>query len=196
MLMSVGEFMQMGATATPRARRALLPSATLLAVCLLAPAPVHAQQPGVEGTWPPISIGARFGYDQSANGEVVGAQLRIPVLRSGAVEVVPNGDITFLSRLREYGLNVDVVYVRGGSLGGIYLGGGFAMRNSIFGIDPGEDRSNELGYGAVLGLKTGTGRGIGTQVEFRWSFLPGVDYDPRAVTLGVNIPLWGRNAGP
>lgn len=181
----------------PRGRRALLPVAAFLAVCLLAPAPVRAQQPGADGAspWPPISVGARFGYDQSANGEVVGAQVRIPVLRSGVLEVVPNGDITFLSRLREYGLNVDVVYVRGGSRGGFYLGGGFAMRNSIFGIDPGEERSNELGYGAVVGLKTGAGGGIGTQVEFRWSFLPGVDYDPRAVTLGVNIPLWGRNAG-
>jgi hypothetical protein len=182
---------------TPRRRRALLPVAALVAACLLTPDPARAQRPGGDtaAPWPPVSVGARFGYDQSANGEVVGAQVRIPVLRSGVLEVVPNADVTFLSRLREYGLNVDVVYVRGGSRGGFYLGGGFAMRNSVFGIDPGQERSNEPGYGAVVGLKTGAGPGIGTQVEFRWSFLPGVDYDPRAVTLGVNIPLWGRSAG-
>jgi hypothetical protein len=184
----------------PRTRRpspALLVGAASLAVSLLAAAPARGQQPGGEdpGPWPPVSAGVRFGYDQSANGEVLGAQLRIPVLRSGALEVVPSGDVTFLSRLREYGLNVDAVHVRGGSRGGLFLGGGFALRNSIFGVDPGEERSNELGFGAVVGLKTGAAGGIGTQVEFRWIFLPGADYDPRAVTLGLNFPLWGRGDG-
>ena len=171
--------------------------AAMLSACVIAPAPAHGQQPGdaAGASWPAVSAGARFGYDQSANGEVVGVQVRIPVLRSGILEVVPNGDVTFLSGLREYGLNVDAVYVRGGRGGGVYAGGGLSLRNSIFGTDPGAERSNELGYGAVFGLKTGiTGR-IGTQIEFRWIFFTDLDYDPRAVTLGVNVPLWGWNAG-
>ena len=170
--------------------------AALLSACFGIPGAAQAQQPGgaAEASWPAISAGARFGYDQSANGEVIGVQVRIPVLRSGALEVVPNGDVTFLTGLREYGLNVDAVYVRGGRSGGLYAGGGFSLRNSIFGTELDAERTNELGYGAVIGLKTGISGGIGTQIEFRWIFFPDIDYDPRAVTLGVNVPLWGWNS--
>lgn len=145
--------------------------------------------------WPPISAGLRLGYDQSSTGEVVGAQLRIPVLRNGHIEVVPGADVTFVTRLREYGFTTDVVYVTGGRQGGFYGGGGLALRNSIYGTDPESGRETKTGFGAVIGLKTGGTAGLGTQVEFRWIFLPGVDFDPRAVTLGVNIPLWGRRDG-
>jgi hypothetical protein len=117
------------------------------------------------------------------------------VLRNGAIEIVPNANVTFLSRLREYGFHVDAVYVRGGSQGGPYLGGGLALRNSIFGLDPTERRTTETGFDLVVGLKSGNASRLGTQVEFRWIFLPGVDYDPRIVTLGFSFPLWGRRPG-
>ncbi len=175
----------------------LLAGIGFLAACFVAPAPVEAQQTagGTPGPWPPISAGIHFGYDQSANGEVVGAHVRIPVLRNGAIEIVPNANVTFLSRLREHGVHLDAVYVRGGSEGGPYVGGGLALRNSIFGLDPTERRTTEAGYDLVVGLKSGNASRIGTQVEFRWIFLPGVNYDPRIVTLGVSLPLWGRRPG-
>ena len=80
----------------------------------------------------------------------------------------------------------------GGTRGGIYGGGGLAVRNSIFDSDTGGGRTTETGFGLVVGVKSGGPAGLGTQVEFRWVFLNGVDYDPRAVTLGLNFPLWGR----
>lgn len=141
--------------------------------------------------WPAAQAGLRFGYDQSARGEVAGAQLRIPVLRNGRVELVPNADVTFLSRLKEYGVNVDAVYVTGGARGGLYLGGGVAFRNSVFGPDPQGARETDTGFGIVLGAKAGGPSGIGTQLEFRWIFLPDRDYEPRAITVGLNVPLWG-----
>ncbi|MDZ7778881.1 MAG: hypothetical protein U5R14_02950 [Gemmatimonadota bacterium] len=174
-----------------------------LAVALAVSAPasaLHAQGGAAgnqqeAGPWPPASAGLRFGYDQSANGEVLGAQLRIPVLRNGHLEVVPGADVTFVTRLREYGFTADLVYVSGGRQGGFYGGGGIALRNSVYGTDPESARETKTGFGAVIGLKTGGPAGLGTQVEFRWVFLPGVEFDPRAVTVGVNIPLWGRRNG-
>lgn len=178
---------------------ARLAAALLLVVSGVLPRAAHAQAPGGatgSSSWPAPVAGLRFGYDQTARGEVVGAQIRVPVLRSGRIEVVPNADITFLTRLREYGYNVDAVFVPGGTQGGIYLGGGLALRNSVFGLPGGDsDRGTEAGFGAVVGARTGSPGRIGTQIEFRWIFLSGVDHEPRAVTLGVNFPLWGRGAG-
>lgn len=168
----------------------------LLAVSGAIPHAARAQAPGGgtgSSSWPAPVAGLRFGYDQTARGEVVGAQVRVPVLRSGKVELVPNADITFLTGLREYGYNLDAVFVPGGIQGGIYLGGGLALRNSVFGAPGGgSGRGTETGFGAVVGARTGVSGRIGTQVEFRWIFLNGVDYEPRAVTLGVNFSLWGR----
>ena len=180
-----------------RRNLALFAGASFLAACFVAPASVEAQQPdgGAPGPWPSVSAGIHFGYDQSANGEVLGAHVRIPVLRNGRVEVVPSANVTFLSRLREYGAHVDAVYVHGGNQGGPYLGGGLALRNSIFGLDPAEARTTETGFDFVVGLKSGNSGRLGTQIEFRWIFLPGIDYEPRIVTLGVSLPLWGRRAG-
>ncbi len=169
-------------------------SGALALLLLAAPAAVAAQQPGADEGWPAPAIGVRVGFDQSASGEVLGAQLRVPVLPSGRLELVPNADITFLNNLREYGFNVDAVFVSGGRQGGLYLGGGLAMRNSIFTAEIGGPRETEVGFGAVVGLKGGGPAGLMTQVEFRWSFLPDVDYDPRAITLGLNFPFWGRDS--
>lgn len=174
-----------------------LPSGLIGAVAFLAstaPIDVAAQQPGADEGWPAPAIGVRVGFDQSASGEVIGAQLRVPVLPSGRLELVPNADITFLNDLKEYGFNVDAVFVSGGRRGGLYVGGGLAMRNSIFTAEIGGARETEVGFGAVVGLKGGGPAGLVTQVEFRWSFLPDVDYDPRAITVGLNFPLWGRDS--
>ena len=160
---------------------------------LATPALSQGQQPGQPGGsagWAPAAAGVRFGYDQAARGEVIGAQLRIPVLPDGRVEVMPGADITFLTGLRDYGFNLDALYVSGGRRGGIYAGGGLALRNSLFTDEPGADRETKTGVGAVVGVKGGGPGPFGTQVEFRWVFLPNDDYDPRTISLGVNFPLW------
>lgn len=166
----------------------------LALLAFTAPIDVAAQQPDADEGWPAPAVGVRIGFDQSASGEVIGAQIRVPVLPSGRLELVPNADVTFLNNLKEYGFNVDAVFVSGGRRGGLYLGGGLAMRNSIFTAEIGGARETEVGYGAVVGLKAGGPAGLVTQVEFRWSFLPDVDYDPRGITIGLNFPLWGRDS--
>ena len=158
---------------------------------LAAAAQVQAQQPGGTGAgWAPASVGVRLGYDQAARGEVIGAQLRIPVIPDGRVELMPGGDITFLTGLRDYGFNLDALFVSGGRRGGVYGGGGLALRNSLFTDEPGADRETKAGFGLVAGVKGGGPGPFGTQVEFRWIFLPDDDYDPRTISLGVNFPLW------
>ncbi len=168
-------------------------SGLVVLVTLAAPALAHAQQPDQSGSaagWAPASLGVRLGFDQAARGEVIGAQLRVPVLPSGRVELMPSGDVTFLTGLRDYGFNLDAVYVSGGRRGGIYLGGGLALRNSLFTSEPDADRETKTAFGAVIGVKGGGPGRLGTQVEFRWIFLPDDDYDPRTISLGVNFPLW------
>jgi hypothetical protein len=104
---------------------------------------------------------------------------------------MPNADITFLTGLKEYELNLEVVYVTSGRAGGLYFGGGLAFRNSIYGDDASSPRETRQGYSAVVGLKAATGELFGSQVEFRWIFLPDADFDPRQITLGINFSLWG-----
>lgn len=161
---------------------------------LLLPTATEAQRPGsAEGSagWSPAQVGLRVGYDNNANSTVAGAQLRIPVVPAGWLEVMPSGDITFLPGLKEYQFNADAVFVMGGRRGGLYGGGGFALRSSIF--DEGGDRESRTGGNVVVGLTT---RGrlaevpLGVQIEARWVFLD-ADFDPRLFTFGVNVPLWG-----
>lgn len=166
-----------------------------LLLTLALPGVVQAQRsPGAGASspgWSPAQAGIRVGYDNSAHGTVLGAQLRLPVIPSGWVEVIPSGDVTFLPGLKEYQFNADAVVVTGGRSGGLYAGGGVAVRNTIFG--QGGDRETRTGTNLVAGLMT---RGLvgdlplGIQVEARWVFLD-ADFDPRLFTFGVNLPLWG-----
>jgi hypothetical protein len=144
--------------------------------------------------WPAVSVGPRFGYDNNANGEVLGAQLHIPLLRSARVELMPNGDITFVSRLKEYQFNLEAVVMPGGSRGGVYLGGGLAFRNSVFGSTPTAPRETKQGYSIVAGIRSSSGGFLTSQLEVRWIFLSDSPFNPKLITFGVNFPLWGSRA--
>jgi len=159
--------------------------ATLLAFAL----PLGARAQSTEG-WSPVMVGFRFGFQDRSGSSVLGAQLRIPVIPQGFVEVVPNGDITFLRHLKEYQYGLEAVYISGGRHGGLMLGGGPIARNSIF--DQGPGRETRKGWDLVVGLKTMPGRGIpfGVQLQERWVFVR-VPVKPRVLSLGVNLPLWG-----
>ncbi len=157
------------------------------------------QQPAAT-SWPSITIGAKAGYDNNANGEVLGAQLRVPILRSGAVEVMPSADVTFLRGLKEYQYALDALYLVAGRQGGPYIGGGLAFRNTIYGADPNVPRETRLGYSVVAGATFGGAGSFRPQLEIRWVFISdsGLDdfspVNPQVVTFGVNIPLTGRGA--
>ncbi|MDA0328128.1 MAG: hypothetical protein O2958_03795 [Gemmatimonadetes bacterium] len=137
--------------------------------------------------WAPLSIGIRFGWDQQANGEVAGAQLRIPVRRSGTFELVPSADIIFPPEEKEYQYNLEVNWIPAGTRGGILLGGGLGWRDSrraTAGI-----RETAFGYTVVAGGKTNLGP-IEAEVALRWVFLNDTDYQPNLVTFGLNYRFW------
>lgn len=168
-------------------------TAALLLVTLL-PGALEAQRRGRAArqgptqSWPAPSIGAHVGYDDTSSGTVLGAQIRAPVVRSGRVEIVPSGNVTFLTGLKEYQLNVDAVFVTGGRRGGLYLAAGLAARNTIF---PGaSEKETKTGLGVAAGIRSGSGARVGTQLEFRQIFVDS-DLRPRLLTFGVNIALWG-----
>jgi hypothetical protein len=160
----------------------------LLATLLALGSPLAARAQSTEG-WTPVTVGIRFGQDRTTS-SVLGAQLRIPVIRQGYVELVPNGDITFRRGLKEYQYGLEAAYISGGRHGGLMLAGGPVARNGIF--DESLGRETRTGWDVAAGLKTMPGRGIpfGIQVQERWIFVRSA-VKPRVLSFGVNFPLWG-----
>jgi len=180
-----------------RILRRTLPVATLLGPLVLAGTvtPVTAQAPAAEAPWASVTAGLRIGYDNNVNGELVGGQIRIPLLRDGSLEFVPSGDITFVPRLREYQGNLDVTWIpRGSGSSGAFVGGGLAFRNTIFG-DPLTPRETRRGYNIVAGLKSGSRDSlIQSQLELRWTRIKDIAFNPQTVSFGVNLRLTNRPA--
>ena len=165
---------------------------------LLAPPSVSAQlrrrsAPG--RGWAPPQIGVHFGYDYNSTGSVAGAQLRIPVIPSGFVELVSSGDITFLTGFKVYEYGVDAVVLSGGRRGGLYLGGGVVWRDTIY-PETAPARATKRWPDIVAGLRTGQlgVLPITTQIETRWVFVD-TPVHPRYLSLGLNLPLWGWEGG-
>ena len=152
--------------------------------------------------WPSITIGAKAGYDNNANAELLGAQLRVPLLRNGSLELMPSADVTFVTGLREYQYSVEALYILGGPRGGPYVGGGLAFRNTIYGREASIPRETRRGYSIIVGSKFGAQTNFGVQLEVRWVFISEAvsdevsPVDPQVVTLGINIPLTGRGNHP
>ena len=134
--------------------------------------------------WAPIAVGVRFGYDQTARGELGGVSLRIPIVRSGIVEFNPSADLIFLSGPDQYAYNLDLAFVPGGTAGGLVLGAGVGWRDATLG----PVRTTFFGYNLSVGGKTSLGP-VQIEALIRWSLLNGTDFDPNTVTLGVNYLL-------
>lgn len=176
---------------------ALLSYRPVVALAVLALlAPVHdadaqvrrgrATAPPVD-PWAPVAIGVHFGWDNQANGEVIGGQVRIPVLRNGVIELVPNASMVFLQSAKDYQYGVDLAFVPGGRAGGLFLIGGLAWRDTpLASID---SRSTFFGWVAGVGGKTALGP-VELEAAIKWVFLNDTQYRPNFVTLGVNYPLW------
>jgi len=172
-------------------RRATLTLWSLLASTALATQGLGAQVgPEAEdpGVWAPPSFGLRVGLDNKRRRNVVGAQVRLPIVPGGEIELMPSVDVTFLVGLREYQYNVEGVYVWDGRAGGLYGGGGLGFRNSVFA--DGAGRKTELGYTAVVGFRlVGLGL-IVPQLEYRWVFVDAAPITYQQLTIGVNLALW------
>lgn len=138
--------------------------------------------------WAPPSVGVRFGYDNQQQTQMLGAQLRLPIVPGGEVELMPSMDISFLRGLKEYQYNFEAVYVLDGRAGGLYAGGGVGLRNSIF--TDGLGRRTELGYSAVVGLRLVNLGFVVPQLEYRWIFISDAPVTFQQLTIGVSIALW------
>lgn len=126
---------------------------------------------------------------------VLGAQIHLPLLRNGLVELVPTADVIFPRNTREYQYNLELVYVSGGRRGGVYGGGGLGYRDTVLNGTPADPRSTIFGYSLVVGVRSpATGR-FQTQIELRWIFLEDTTVRPVPVTIGLSFPLW-RNPPP
>ena len=144
--------------------------------------------------WAPVSIGARFGWDQSANGETAGLQIRIPLVRSGVVEFMPNAELIYPNRPRESQYNLELMYIPGGVRGGVFIGGGVGWRTTtVVNTGPSQPEQRLFGYTLALGGTTNLGP-IRVEATLRWIFLRNSTYRPNPVTLGISLPLW--SAGP
>ncbi len=142
--------------------------------------------------WAPIAVGVRFGLDQEAGGEVIGGQIRLPVVRSGLVEFVPNVDVLLLSGVKEYQYNLNLAYVPGGAGGGIFLEGGVGWRDSVLGSsDPTAPSRTYFGFNLGAGGRTNVGP-VQLEILIRWVFLNDTSFRPNPASLGFNFPLWAR----
>jgi hypothetical protein len=172
------------------------PTSILAALCLsMLPCTVHAQfqQAGPAGAnprWAPPGVGARVGFDNAQSRPMLGAMVRLPVLPSGAVELLPNADVTFLPGLKQYQVNLELVYLLDGRRGGFYGGGGIGLRNSIFGPDATAGREYKRTYSLVFGIRFGGLGRIRPELETRWIFLDQQVRDPRLITFGATVALW------
>ena len=158
----------------------------LTTVAIGTPLEVHPQG------WEPISIGVHAGYDSRSRQEVLGAQLRIPVLPSGRVELITNTDVTFLKGLNEYQTTIEAVYMLTPGEGGFYAGGGIGVRNTTLGTDLNDPRKTLQTFSLVTGAVLGSIGRIRPQLELRWIFIDETTVDPQHFTLGASFTLWER----
>lgn len=164
----------------------------LLFAAATAAAEVNAQaRPGTPpgpGGWAPPSFGVHLGFDQRQREEVLGAQVRLPIIPSGEVELMGSANATFLLNLKEYQYNIEAVYVFDGRAGGFYGGVGLGLRDTIY--PPSPTRTTELGYTAVVGFRlVGLGL-IVPQLEYRWIFIDEAPFNYQNLSIGVNLALW------
>ena len=171
----------------------------LATVLLVVPLAVDAQvrrgrQAEEVPRWAPMVIGVKAGWDSSANGELLGGHVRIPLVRNGVFELFPSLEAIFLRGTKEYQYNVDAAWVPSGVRGGVFAGGGVGWRDSVIGTELGNPRQTFFGFNAFGGGRTNLGP---VQIEFllRWTFLNDTAYQPNSASLGINLPPW-RAAPP
>lgn len=166
-----------------------LPLVLAVALATLPASASGQRRPSSPATgWPPVEIGIHGGFDYRSTGSVFGGQMRIPLLRSGFVELVPNGSVNFVRELRESMVGADLVGVLGGRQGGVYVGGGVTWRNALYdGV-----KTTKTEPTIVVGLRSSRtfGAPFGVQLEVRWIQVS-APIKPKFLTFGLNVPLWG-----
>jgi len=172
------------------ARLALQTAVALVLVATAAAPRAAAAQGQPQEGWPAPEIGIRGGYDNGQRQEVLGALLRIPVVRNGHVELMPSGDVTFLPGLKEYQFDAEAVYLLSGRDGGFYGGGGIGLRNTIPASDLEGGRQTFTTYSVVVGVKFVDLGPLNLLFEYRRVFADEFAVDPQLIVLGLTLPVW------
>jgi hypothetical protein len=158
-----------------------------LAALLVTPAPALAQMGG--GVSPPggMTVSGRLGYDLSLDAFALGASARVGLGRV-PFELQMAGDATFLDRVTERQLAVDVMYRLG--RGGLAFGGGPVFRNTFYETD-GElgPRETRRGYSLVvaLGGVPSPRERLVTGLEVRWIRVE--NFRPQTLMAQVGLAL-------
>jgi hypothetical protein len=171
-------------------------AASLVLVCCpcLLPLPLAAQfrttGDEAEAGWAPASIGVRVGFDNSQSRPMLGALARIPVIPGGAVELMPNADVTFMPGFKAYQLNLELVYLLQGRRSGFYAGGGVGFRDSVVPSDPNGPSRTEGTFSVLAGLRLGELGRVRPELETRWILDSDQARDPALVVFGASLALW------
>lgn len=145
-----------------------------------------AAQPEPGGRWNQgVLVGAHIGMENQGlfEGFLIGGQTHLMVDPWGIVTLMPNGEFEFRNGVRDWQANADIALV---PRPGIYVGSGFAFRNSVYGEEL--VRETRRGYSIFFGLRSPPSPlKIGVQLELRWSFIS--QQKPRQFTVGANFPV-------
>jgi hypothetical protein len=157
-----------------------------LLLALATAAPGRAQGPQAGGlVWQGVLLGAHVGVQNQSlfEGVLLGGQAHVLLDPWGKLVLMPNAEIEFRNGVRDWQANADAAVM---PLRGIYVGGGFAYRNTVYEEELG--RETRRGYSVFFGLRSPPVPGrLSTQIELRWSFIS--ELRPRMLTLGVNFPV-------
>jgi hypothetical protein len=159
----------------------------LAALCATSPLPLAAQLPRgpvlQEGgrRWLP-ALGIRGGYDYRNADPSVGALVRFPIpIPVVPLAITPGADLVFHDGLNDRQGTVDLT----ANLFGISVGGGPIWLNTVFDDlqDVELNRETRQGWTVLAGLRSRGGR-FGTDVEFRWVLVDGIE-QPRYIMLAL-----------
>lgn len=172
-------------------RPAVLLSALVL-VLVLAPSPdaLVAQMRGDAARPSQLGVSARVGYELELDGPLVGAAIVVGVPRL-PLSVQAVGDLTFLDRVDERQLALDVLYRWGRGLG---VGGGPVFRNTVYETDgpllgPRETRTGYSLVASLGGAAPRSGRLL-TGFEFRWVWIENFRRQTISAQVGLSLFRW------
>jgi hypothetical protein len=130
-----------------------------------------------------VSLGPHVGINYLFEGFLIGGQAVLHLDPWGLVQAMPSAQLEFRQGIRDWQANADASV---SPFRGVYLGGGFAFRNSIF--DETVGRETVRGGSFFVGYREPPiPRRISPQVELRWTFVAGIR--PRMITIGVSYPV-------
>jgi hypothetical protein len=151
------------------------------------PEALVAQMRGEAARIPHVGVNARVGYDIDFDGPVLGVGTMIGLPRV-PFSVHAAADVTFLDRINERQLAVDLLFHVGR---GLAVGGGPVFRNTIYDVEDGlGPRETRTGYSLVAALGSAAPRfgRLLTGLELRWIWIE--DFRPQTIIAQAGLSLF------